>query len=175
MPIPERFIDELKSRLNVSDVVGKRVRLERKGRELQACCPFHKEKTPSFTVNDAKGFYHCFGCGQHGNIISFMMEYEGLNFPEAVERLAAEAGMEVPVERPEERQKRERSKTLKEVVALAAQLYREQLYTPAGKKALAYIEGRGLTDAAIEKFGLGYAPNSRDWLIKAMAAEGGFD
>ena len=172
MPIPERFIDELKSRLNVSDVVGKRVRLERKGRELQACCPFHKEKTPSFTVNDAKGFYHCFGCGQHGNIISFMMEYEGLNFPEAVERLAAEAGMEVPVERPEERQKRERSKTLKEVVALAAQLYREQLYTPAGKKALAYIEGRGLTDAAIEKFGLGYAPNSRDWLIKAMAAKG---
>ena len=106
MPIPERFIDELKSRLNVSDVVGKRVRLERKGRELQACCPFHKEKTPSFTVNDAKGFYHCFGCGQHGNIISFVMEYEGLNFPEAVERLAAEAGMEVPVERPEERQKR---------------------------------------------------------------------
>ena len=105
LPIPERFIDELKSRLNVSDVVGKRVRLERKGRELQACCPFHKEKTPSFTVNDAKGFYHCFGCGQHGNIISFMMEYEGLNFPEAVERLAAEAGMEVPVERPEERQK----------------------------------------------------------------------
>ena len=172
MPIPERFIDELKSRLNVSDVVGKRLRLERKGREFQACCPFHKEKTPSFTVNDAKGFYHCFGCGQHGNVISFVMEYDGLSFPEAVERLAAEAGLEMPVEKPEERQNRERARSLKEVVALAATLYHEQLFAPAGREALEYIEARGLSNAAIERFGLGYSPNGRDWLIKALAAKG---
>lgn len=172
MPIPERFIDELKSRLNVSDVVGKRLRLERKGREFQACCPFHKEKTPSFTVNDAKGFYHCFGCGQHGNVISFVMEYDGLSFPEAVERLAAEAGLEMPVEKPEERQHRERARSLKEVVALAATLYHEQLFAPAGREALEYIEARGLSKAAIERFGLGYSPNGRDWLIKALAAKG---
>lgn len=172
MPIPERFIDELKSRLNVSDVVGKRLRLERKGREFQACCPFHKEKTPSFTVNDAKGFYHCFGCGQHGNVISFVMEYDGLSFPEAVERLAAEAGLEMPVEKPEERQHRERARSLKEVVALAATLYHEQLFAPAGREALEYIEARGLSKAAIERFGLGYSPNGRDWLIKTLAAKG---
>ena len=175
MPIPERFIDELKSRLNVSDVVGKRVRLERKGRELQACCPFHKEKTPSFTVNDAKGFYHCFGCGQHGNIISFIMEYEGLNFPEAVERLAAEAGMRCRLSALKSGRGENASKTLKEVVALAAQLYREQLYTPAGKKALAYIEGRGLTDAAVEKFGLGYAPKQPGLVDQGDGGERGSD
>ena len=172
MSIPERFIDELKSRLNVSDVVGKRVRLERKGREFQACCPFHKEKTPSFTVNDAKGFYHCFGCGAHGTVINFIMDYEGLNFPEAIERLAGEAGMEVPVERPQDRQKRERSKSLKEVVALAAKAYQRQLFEPHGRKALDYLRRRGVSDGAIERFGLGYSPGGRDWLVKELTSQG---
>ncbi|MEK9831414.1 MAG: CHC2 zinc finger domain-containing protein, partial [Rhodospirillaceae bacterium] len=103
MAFPPQFLDELRARLPVSEVVGKKVRLTRKGREHLGLCPFHNEKTPSFTVNDDKAFYHCFGCGQHGDVISFAMETEGLSFPEAIERLAAQAGLEVPQSSPEER------------------------------------------------------------------------
>src|SRR3989339_412364 len=112
MAFPARFLDELRDRTALSDVVGRRVRLVKKGREHSGLCPFHKEKTPSFTVNDDKGFYHCFGCGAHGSAFDFVMETEGLSFRETVEKLAADVGMPVPEDSPEERQRAERKKTL---------------------------------------------------------------
>ena len=98
MSFPPEFLNELRDRLAVSEIVGRRVRLQRKGREFQGLCPFHNEKTPSFTVNDDKGFYHCFGCGAHGDVITFAMNTEALSFPEAVEKLAQIAGLQVPAE-----------------------------------------------------------------------------
>ena len=112
MAITPQFLDELRQRLDASQVVGRRVKLVRKGREFSGLCPFHKEKTPSFTVNDEKSFYHCFGCGAHGDIVRFTMETEGLSFPESVERLAAAAGMVMPVDTPEQRQAVEKAKGL---------------------------------------------------------------
>ena len=116
MAIPSRFLDELRERIGLADVVGRRTRLAKKGREHSGLCPFHKEKTPSFTVNEDKGFYHCFGCGAHGSAFDFVMETEGLNFREAVEKLASEVGMQVPQDSPEERQRAERKNTLYDVV-----------------------------------------------------------
>src|SRR4051795_13514224 len=103
MAFPPGFLDELRSRVSLADLVGRRVRLTRRGREHSGLCPFHNEKTPSFTVSDDKGFFHCFGCGEHGDVIGFVMKSEGLAFREAVERLAGEGGIVMPVERPEER------------------------------------------------------------------------
>ena len=105
MAFPPQFLDELRARISVSEVIASKVRLNRRGRESIGLCPFHNEKTPSFTANDDKGFYHCFGCGAHGDIISFTMETEGLNFPEAVEKLAGMAGLPVPRQTPEERER----------------------------------------------------------------------
>ena len=102
MAFAPQFLDELKSRVGLADIIGKRVRLQKKGREHSGLCPFHTEKTPSFTVNEDKGFYHCFGCGEHGSVFDFVMKTENLSFPEAVERLALDAGMEVPKSTPEE-------------------------------------------------------------------------
>ncbi|MEO1249294.1 MAG: CHC2 zinc finger domain-containing protein, partial [Pseudomonadota bacterium] len=102
MKIPPGFIDEIRNRLPVSEIVGKRVKLIRRGREFVACCPFHNEKTPSFTVNDDKGFFHCFGCGEHGDVVGFIMRHDGLSFPEAVEQCASQVGMTVPQESPAE-------------------------------------------------------------------------
>ncbi|HJN21911.1 MAG TPA: CHC2 zinc finger domain-containing protein, partial [Alphaproteobacteria bacterium] len=96
MSLPPQFLDDIRARVPVSDVVGRSVRLARRGHEHVGLCPFHKEKTPSFTVNDDKAFFHCFGCGAHGDVIGFVMQHDGLNFPEAVERLADEAGLSVP-------------------------------------------------------------------------------
>ena len=112
MAFPPQFLDELRARLPVSEVVGRKVRLTRKGREFSGLCPFHNEKTPSFTVNDDKAFYHCFGCGQHGDVITFVMETEGQSFPEAVERLATQAGLQVPQSSPEERERTKVRNTL---------------------------------------------------------------
>ena len=109
MSLKPEFLDEIRDRVSLSSVVGRRVRLIRKGREHGGLCPFHNEKTPSFTVSDDKGFFHCFGCGAHGDVIGFVMKSEGLAFREAVERLAGEAGLQMPVERPEERE-RERNR-----------------------------------------------------------------
>src|SRR5690606_40272161 len=105
MAIPPDFLDELRSRVTLSEVVGRRVKLVKRGRERTGLCPFHNEKTPSFTVSDDKGFYHCFGCGAHGSAIDFVMNSEGLSFPEAVERLAGQAGLAVPQDHPEDRQR----------------------------------------------------------------------
>src|ERR1700755_2623679 len=120
MRFPPQFLDELRSRLPVSDVVGKRVKLRKAGREWKGLSPFNKEKTPSFTVNDQKGFYHDFSSGKHGSIFDFVMETEGVTFPEAVERLAEMAGVAVPVATPEAEAREERRKTLHDVVEIAA-------------------------------------------------------
>ncbi len=172
MPLPPRFLDELRERLPISEVVGRRIPLRRSGREMGACCPFHKEKTPSFHVNDDKGFYHCFGCGAHGDIIGFVMRYENLPFPEAVERLAAEAGMEVPQPTPEERKRYERELSLFDVLEAAAAFFEKQLYETGGREGLAYFRRRGLSDDAISRHRLGFAPADGQALGKALLKQG---
>ncbi|MEQ9122498.1 MAG: CHC2 zinc finger domain-containing protein, partial [Alphaproteobacteria bacterium] len=120
---PPGFLEELKARAPVSEVVGRRVKLTRRGREFVGLSPFNAERTPSFTVNDAKGFYHCFSSGEHGDVFSFLMKTEGLTFPEAVEAIASLAGMEVPKASPEERRRADRAKGLLEAVAAAAHFF----------------------------------------------------
>ncbi|MCR4377788.1 MAG: DNA primase [Rhodospirillales bacterium] len=172
MAFPARFLDELRDRTALSDVVGRRVRLVKKGREHSGLCPFHKEKTPSFTVNDDKGFYHCFGCGAHGSAFDFVMETEGLSFRETVEKLAADVGMQVPEDSPEERQRAERKKTLYDVVEAACQYFEQQLSLPGGQQALKYLRDRGLSDQTIGKFRLGFSPDRRDALAGALGTQG---
>jgi len=172
MAFPARFLDELRDRTALSDVVGRRVRLVKKGREHSGLCPFHQEKTPSFTVNDDKGFYHCFGCGAHGSAFDFVMETEGLSFRETVEKLAADVGMQVPEDSPEERQRAERKKTLYDVVEAACRHFERMLHQPEGAHALTYLRGRGLTQATIQKFRLGFAPERRDDLHLALGPQG---
>ncbi len=120
MAIPQSFIDELKLRTGLAELIGRRVKLVRRGREHHGLCPFHNVKTPSFTVNEDKGFYHCFGCGAHGSAIDFVMQTEGLAFPEAIERLALEAGLEVPRTRGHDDAAAQRRRGLQEAVAAAA-------------------------------------------------------
>ncbi|MEL0021702.1 MAG: DNA primase, partial [Rickettsiales bacterium] len=158
MSFPNRFLDELRTRTSLVDVVGRKVNLQRRGREHTGLCPFHKEKTPSFTVNEEKGFFHCFGCGQHGDIISFVMETENLNFPEAVERLASDAGMEVPRATPEDARRERQRGGLIEAMEAATLWYQQRLHGPEGKPALDYFIRRGLDRETIAAFRLGYAP-----------------
>ncbi len=172
MAFTPQFLDEIRTRLPVSDVVGRRVRLVRKGREHSGLCPFHNEKTPSFTVNDDKGFFHCFGCGAHGDVIGFTMRIDNLSFPEAVEKLAGEAGLEMPRFTPQERARAQRQQTLHEVVEAACVWFQKQLESPAGKPGLAYLRGRGLTAETIAKFRLGYAPDARQGLKAALKTAG---
>jgi DNA primase len=172
MAISPQFLDELRTRLAVSGLVGRRVRLVRKGREHTGLCPFHSEKTPSFTVNDDKGFYHCFGCGAHGDVISFVMESEGLSFPEAIEKLAGEAGLEVPRSTPEERVRDARRANLYEVVERACTWFESQLRSPEGRAGYDYLRGRGFDDAVIARHRLGFAPDRRGRLSAAMKAQG---
>lgn len=167
-----QFLDELRARVSLEDVVGRRVRLVRRGREYVGLSPFQKEKTPSFTVVPDKGFYHDFSSGEHGDVIDFVMKVEGLTFPEAVERLAAEAGMEIPVDSPEEREKDRRRQTLTEAMEAACVQFQRMLRMPEGRAALDYLHGRGLTDATIERFRLGFAPDSRGTIKGALAREG---
>ena len=172
MAFSPQFLDELRTRVGLADIVGRRVRLTKKGREHTGLCPFHKEKTPSFTLNEEKGFYHCFGCGAHGSAIDFVMNTEGLSFPEAVERLAGEAGMQIPVDTPEERQRAQQRQTLYDVMNAAQAWFQRTLRMPEGRDALAYLTGRGLDDATIEKFGLGFAVDNRGALKAALARQG---
>ena len=172
MAFPPQFLDELRARLPVSEVVGRKVRLTRKGREFSGLCPFHNEKTPSFTVNDDKAFYHCFGCGQHGDVITFVMETEGQSFPEAVERLATQAGLQVPQSSPEERERTKVRNTLYDVVEQVCAWYQEHLRQSGGREAYDYLRGRGFTDDTIARFRLGYAPDGRGRLLQAMEAKG---
>jgi len=172
LAFPPRFLDEIRARLTCSEVIGRRVRLVRKGREHLGLCPFHNEKTPSFTVNDEKGFFHCFGCGAHGDVIGFTMRIDNLSFPEAVERLAAEAGLEMPRQSPADRAREAVERTLHDVVEAACAWFEEQLRAPAGRTGLFYLRQRGLDDATIARFRLGYAPDARNALKGALLAAG---
>ncbi len=172
MAFPNRLLEDIRARIALADVVGKRVKLTRKGREHTGLCPFHTEKTPSFTVSEDKGFYHCFGCGAHGDVISFVMNTEGLSFPETVERLAADAGLEVPVETPEAQAEAKRRADLYDVVEAACAWFEAQLGESAGQAALDYLRGRGLRDETITRFRLGYAPDGGAGLSVALKAKG---
>ena len=171
MAFSDQFLDELRGRVGLIDVIGRRVKLTRKGREYLGLCPFHKEKTPSFTVNEEKGFYHCFGCQAHGSVFDFVMETEGLNFPEAVEKLAAETGMEVPRETPEARENQKQRQNLFDVTEMATQMFEKALRMPEGKEAQDYLFQRGLSKETIRRFRLGFAPTGRHHLRTALARE----
>ena len=158
----QKFLDELRSRLSVADVVAEKVKLVRKGREYLGLCPFHNEKTPSFTVNEAKGFYHCFGCGAHGDIVRFEMEANGLPFMDAVEKLAHKAGLTMPKFSKEHSLEHQKRQSLFEIMELAVSFYEKALRLPVGAKGLEYFYNRGLTDDLIKKFRLGYAPANND-------------
>ncbi|MFP6688365.1 MAG: DNA primase [Alphaproteobacteria bacterium] len=168
MAFTPQFLDEIRARVPLSDVIGRRVRLIRKGREHSALCPFHNEKTPSFTVSDEKGFFHCFGCGAHGDVIGFVMRDEGLSFPEAVEKLAGEAGLQIPKETPRDRARAEEQLSLYGVMEQAAKYFESELRADTGAAARTYLKGRGLKAETIEGFRLGYAPDSRNALKTAL-------
>lgn len=172
MAFPPSFLDEIRQRLPVSEVVGKRVKLQKQGREWRGLSPFNQEKTPSFYVNDQKGFYHCFSSGKHGDQFRFLMETEGLSFPEAVERLAALAGLAVPKSTPQERERQEKTRTLHEVMDLACRYFQAQLQDRIGAKARGYLAGRDLGASAQERFRLGYAPPDRHALKDHLSGRG---
>ncbi|HXC27566.1 MAG TPA: DNA primase [Stellaceae bacterium] len=171
MAFPPGFLDELRSRVSLADLVGKRVRLTRKGREYGGLCPFHNEKTPSFYVVEDKGFFHCFGCGAHGDAVGFVMRSENLDFIEAVERLAGIAGVQVPQQTQLEREKAQRQKTLLEALAAAAKFYEDRLWSPAGLRGREYLAGRGLDEETMRRFRLGWAGEDRNALRRALTPE----
>jgi len=172
MRFGEHFLDELKARIRVSDVVGKSVKLKRQGREFAGLSPFTNEKTPSFFVNDEKGFYHCFSSGKHGDSISFLMEVEGLSFPEAVERLAGIAGMELPQVDPEAEKRAEANKKSISWIEQAQNFYERSLRQDIGREARTYLKARGLTGEDCKRFGIGYAPDSFDALRDDLTHQG---
>lgn len=153
-------------------MIAPSVKLIKAGREYKACCPFHSEKTPSFTVNDEKGFYHCFGCGAHGDAIRFLTDARGLPFMDAVKELAAKAGMDVPAPDPRTREKAERSAGLHEVMEAANRWFIEQLDGVEGGAARAYLKERGISEATKRKFGFGFAPDARGKLKATLASFG---
>ncbi len=171
MAFPPAFLDELAARNPIEDVVGQYVNLKRSGANLFGLCPFHGEKTASFSVAPDKGIYYCFGCHKGGNAVNFMMEVEGLSYPDAVRALAKRAGMEVP----EDEQYQSRYRRQERLWALhkeAARFFHAQLYAPQGKAALDYALSRGMPKGTLTTFGIGYAPNTWDSLVKAMRAKG---
>ena len=170
MALPASFTDELRARTPLAAVIGRRVRLARSGKQWKGCCPFHGEKTPSFHVYE--DHYHCFGCGEHGDAIAFVMRSQGASFTEAVEQLAAEAGLEVPKASPVAAAAEQRRLDLHAVLAAAAQSYQRRLFLPEGARALAYLRGRGLADDTIRRFGLGWSGEGRGQLAAELAREG---
>ncbi len=155
-----RFLDEIRAKVPIADVVGQRVKLVRKGREYTGLCPFHNEKTPSFTVNEAKGFYHCFGCGAHGDVIKFEMEAGGLPFMDAVTKLANRAGLKVPQFSRENEEEAKHRSSWYEIMELACGFFEKNLLLPSGHEALDYLTRRGFDNSIIKKFRLGYAPDN---------------
>ncbi|MCL2715870.1 MAG: DNA primase [Alphaproteobacteria bacterium] len=172
MRFTSQFLDELRARLPVSEVVGRRVKLRKTGREWTGLSPFQQEKTPSFTVNDQKGFFHDFSSGKHGDIVAFVMETEGVPFTEAVERLATMAGMALPVETPEAARREERRKTLHEVMEAAAKFFATTLASRNGARARGYLADRALSPATQLQFRLGYAPSERFALKEHLGSQG---
>ena len=152
------FTDELRQRLSLVDVIGRRVSLVKKGQNYWGCCPFHNEKTPSFSVNEDKGFYHCFGCGEHGDIISFVMKSENIDFKEAIKELADMAGLKIPVYQQKTQQQIESEENYVKITTESAKIYQNLLYSDSGKTALEYIKKRGFSDDMIKKYCIGYAP-----------------
>ncbi|HWU02148.1 MAG TPA: DNA primase [Novosphingobium sp.] len=169
MSLSPQWLDELRSRITLSSVIGRTTRVQKAGREFKACCPFHNEKTPSFTINDEKGFYHCFGCGAHGDVIRWMTDQRGLSFIDAVKELAEEAGMELPAQDPRAAQKAERAKTLYDVMQAAQDWFVAQLDTAEGERADAYLTSRGFGTRVCRQFGFGYAPEGRQAMKAALA------
>lgn len=169
MALSPQWLDELRARLTLSSVVMRTTKLQRAGREWKACCPFHDEKSPSFTVSDEKGFYHCFGCGAHGDVIRWMTDQRGLSFMDAVKELASEAGLEVPAADPRAAQAAEQRAGLHDVLQAAQDFYRASLSTPAGAKARDYLASRRFDAHTMERFGFGYAPAARQALKAALA------
>lgn len=159
------LLEEVLRRTDLVQLVGRRVKLTRKGRVLWGCCPFHQEKSPSFKVENERRTYKCFGCGAGGDAFKWLMETEGLNFPEAVERLAGEAGVELPKWSPEDEAREAKKKTLYDVTEAAAAYFEEQLQEPSGRQAREYLANRGLSEDVQKKFRLGYAPNASTALI----------
>jgi DNA primase len=172
MRFPPSFLDELKARLQVSDVVGRRVKLKKAGREWKGLSPFQQEKSPSFTVNDQKQFYHDFSTGKHGNIFDFVMETEGVSFPEAVERLASLAGLPLPRTSREEEQREERQKSLYDVMDLAAKYFEQNLASNVGAQARGYLSDRAIVPSTILEFRLGYATANRFGLKEYLGSKG---
>lgn len=165
----QKFLDELRSRVSIAEVIGEKVKLQKRGREYTGLCPFHQEKTPSFTINESKGFYHCFGCGAHGDAIKFLMDKDGLPYIEAVKKLAARVGLTLPAFSKESQEAAQKRKSLYEIMELAAAFFEKNLYMPIGAQGLAYLRNkRGFTDENIKRFRLGYAPNNKG--LKAFLA-----
>lgn len=168
----QRFIDELRARISIADVVGAKVKLTKKGREYQGLCPFHNEKTPSFTVNESKGFYHCFGCGAHGDIIKFEMEANGLPFIDALQKLAHQAGLQMPQLSAKDKKEEDERKSLYEIMETACAFFERELRMPDGASGLKYFtEKRGLSPETLKKFRLGFAPNNNA-LMAHLKAQG---
>ena len=172
MRFPPSLLDEIRARLPVSAVVGRRVKLVKSGREFKGLSPFQPEKTPSFYVNDQKGFYHCFSSGKHGDIFRFITETEGLAFPEVVERLANEAGVTLPTFTPEAVEQEKKRRDLYDVVELAAKFFEAQLQKPVGANTRLYLTQRQFTDRTQAEFRIGFAPESRDALLLHLRAQG---
>ena len=172
MAFPPEFLEQLRERVSLVDVVSRHVKLQRRGREYVGLSPFKQERTPSFTVVPDKGFFHCFSSGEHGDVIGFLMRLEGLSFPEAVEKLAQAAGLDVPRESPEAAERARRRRGLLEAVEAAAAFHERQLRLPAGRRAMDYLRGRGLDDDTIGRFRLGYAPGDPAALEQALKRSG---
>lgn len=168
MSLSPQFLDEVRARTTLSTLIGKSIKVQKAGREYKACCPFHNEKSPSFTINDEKGFYHCFGCGEHGDAIRWMTEQRGLTFMDAVKELADNAGLTLPAPDPYAARKAEAAKTLHDVMAAAQAWFVEQLKGIEGAEARAYLDKRGMKPETINDFGFGYAPDSRGKLKAAL-------
>ena len=171
MPIPEQFIDELVARSEISDVVSSYVHLTRKGNNLWGLCPFHNEKTPSFSVSPDKQIYHCFGCGKGGGVISFIMEIENLPFPDAVRLLAQRAGLEVPDTGADDAGRKKRARALA-ANRDAARFYHDYLKGPGGARVRDYLAQRQVAPRTATRFGLGAAPEQWDALTRALTAKG---
>ncbi|MCQ2574490.1 MAG: DNA primase [Alphaproteobacteria bacterium] len=154
------FTDELRARLSLVDVISRRVSLVKKGNNYWGCCPFHNEKTPSFSISEEKGYYHCFGCGEHGDIISFVMKTENVDFKTAIKELADLAGLKLPEVKQKTSEQIELEQTYIKITDDAAKIYQDLLYTESGKDALDYIKKRGFSDEMIKKYRIGYAPKN---------------
>ena len=168
MSLTPQWLDELRARISLSSVIGRTTRLTKSGHEFKACCPFHNEKSPSFTVNDDKGFYHCFGCGAHGDAIRWMTDQRGLSFMDAVKELAAEAGLEVPAPDPRAAKIAEQQASLHDVMAAAQRWFVDNLAGPDGARARVYLATRGFDAQTLARFGFGFAPEGRQELKAAL-------